>query len=90
MESIISKGISIVELKQKALAVSNAFRLGQEAQANQYCVEFIDGLSFHFPKMPEDKMTSIYQLLTVMHKAQKDRDFLFTADIVQYEILPRL
>ncbi len=94
MDTLISNSasvcVSVKALKRLAIRVSDAFRCGYEGQANQYCVEFIDEFTLYLSTVKLENLDEISNLLTIMYQAQKNRDYLFVADIIEYEILPKI
>jgi hypothetical protein len=76
------------QFQELALSTASAFRLGMEAQASEGLVALIDAL----PQMLEAgsgiNPTRLNSLLATMFAAQSRRDYLYLADLLQYELLP--
>jgi len=90
MVTLATENLNKNRLFEKAHIMCDAFRLGAEGQANEYCVEFCEDLVRYLPILEDNTIQQINNLLQLMLKAQMNRDFLYVADIVQYEILPKL
>lgn len=76
------------QFQELALSTASALRLGMEAQASEGLVALIDAL----PQMLKDGSgidpTRLNALLANMFAAQSRRDYLYLADLLQYELLP--
>ena len=71
-------------------ATANAFRLGVEGQGNSQLAIFIDLLD---EKMSSIRATSVLKLPHILEsslKAISRRDYLWAADLLEYEIMPLL
>lgn len=80
------------ELCRQALrSAAASFRLGMEAQANEAFVAFIDALSTLFGTPEHQRLASeLNELLGHILAAQQRGDPLSVADLLEYELAPRL
>jgi len=82
-------------LKHEALLeiitkTTEAFRQGREADGNERLLGFVDGFSQICPDLPAESVLKLPPLLEEALKAISRRDFLWAADILDYEIKPLL
>jgi hydroxymethylpyrimidine/phosphomethylpyrimidine kinase len=76
--------------KKDFLLTAQAFRLGQEAAANQLLTASIDKLAPAMTAVAPRNLAELSQLLQQTLNAQARQDVIGLADLLQYELLPRL
>lgn len=64
-----------------------AFRLGMEGQGSEGLVALIDALPGLLKSLPVDFAVRLNQLLATMLAAQGRKDYLYLADLLEYELL---
>ncbi len=74
------------KLKMLAQEVATDFRLGMEAQAGENLVALIDMLPQMFESGSGVDAMRLNALLTAMFAAQSRRDYIYLADLLQYEL----
>lgn len=67
-----------------------AFRLGHDGEGNELLGRFIDGLLRLLPSVNPSQMNGIQIVLVPMLQAQERGDYLFLADLLEYELAPLL
>lgn len=72
------------ELVQEAVV---AFRLGREAQGSEKLVAIVDLLPVLVSTVPSTDLPRLNGMFSAMLAAQGRRDFLFLADLLEYELL---
>ena len=72
------------------LATSHLFRLGMLAQANDSLVTIVDGLSELFSDASFACASEIGPLLHEVVQAQERGDVIRLADLLEFELLPRV
>ncbi|WP_286265380.1 hypothetical protein [Thalassotalea atypica] len=75
-------------ISTKTRSVISTLRLGYEGEAGNQLASLVDLLVQ--AKISNENMTQITNLLKVSHQALSNRDYLFAADIIEYEIYPRI
>jgi hypothetical protein len=70
--------------------VVEAYRLGMEGQASEHLVKLIDLLTSVLAKGPPEMVLRITPLLANAMSAIERKDYLYVADIFEYEIAPLL
>jgi len=73
-----------------ARSTANLFRLGMEGAANDMLVTLIDGLTELLRDVAPERADEIGHLLSDAVRAQERGDVLRVADLVEFELLPRL
>ncbi len=73
-----------------ATAAAHSYRTGAEAQASESMIRVIDLLGEQLPAMTEETITRINQILSEIFSAQQRSDFLWAADMLEYELCPLL
>lgn len=76
-------------LSALALAV-RALRLGRQAEAGERVVEMVDALTRHLSRPPVRREGEIGPLLSRVVAAQERGDLLCIADLLEYEVGPRI
>lgn len=71
------------ELVQGAVV---AFRLGREAQGSEKLVAIVDLLPGLVSNVPSTALPRLNGMFSAMLAAQSRRDFLFLADLLEYEL----
>ncbi len=71
-------------------SVVGAFRLGMEAQGGEGLIAIIDSLPSLIAERKELALEMLNELLTEILSSQSRKDFLFLADLLEYELLPLL
>jgi len=78
------------QLEYLGTNLCDKYRIGYEVESHQLMTKFIDALVVFL----EDKKLSdnqlLQQLFTIMLDAQEKKDTLYLADIIQYELLPKI
>ena len=67
-----------------------AFRLGLEGEGSEHLVSLIDSISVLMTKASEDGLMQLSSLLTETLGAIERKDYLWAADMLEYEIAPLL
>ena len=67
-----------------------AFRLGMEGEGSEQLVALIDSISVLMASASEDTFIQLSTLLSEALGAIKRKDYLWTADMLEYEIAPLL
>lgn len=70
--------------------VVRACRLGMEAMAGDRLVDFIDSLSVRLLTLPPAKVNQLTPVLAQVLFAQEKRDYIWMADLLQYQVAPML
>jgi hypothetical protein len=70
--------------------VVEAYRLGMEGQASEHLVKLIDLLTPILAKGPPEMVMRINPLLANAISAIERKDYLYSADMFEYEIAPLL
>ena len=70
--------------------VVEAYRLGMEGQASEHLVKLIDLLTSVLAKATSEQVLRINALLANAISAIEHKDYLYVADIFEYEIAPLL
>jgi hypothetical protein len=65
------------------------FRFGMEGTANAAFTKLLDGLSPYLARRP-DKTDELVPVLREVLAAQSRGDYLYVADLLEYELGPRL
>jgi len=68
---------------------SLALLQGREGEGNLLLSHFFDELLLFTPTLSVDKTHELSQIMTIMHQAQQDRDYVYLVDILSY-VLPNL
>ncbi len=76
-------------LSALALAV-RALRLGRQAEAAERVVDMVDALMLHLSRPPVGREQDVGPLLARVIAAQERGDLLCIADLLEYEVGPRL
>jgi hypothetical protein len=71
-------------------SVVNAYRLGMEGLAGEQLVGLIDAVGDLLGKAPPDLVLKLNPILTEALGAIERKDYLWAADIFEYEIAPLL
>jgi len=71
-------------------SVVGAFRFGMEAQGGEGLIAIIDSLPSLIVERKELALEMLNALLTEILSSQSRKDFLFLADLLEYELLPLL
>lgn len=71
-------------------AAAIAFRLGMEAQGCQRLGRFVDALLPLLSGISGEKLVSLNGVLSETLAAQGRKDYLWAADLLEYEIAPLL
>jgi|GEM_PF-416284 len=71
-------------------SVINAYRLGMEGQASEHLVKLIDMLEGLLNKAPQELILEINPILTEALGAIERKDYLWAADMLEYELWPLL
>lgn len=74
------------ELESLLQKTAEAFRLGAEAQGSEGLVALIDGLPALLEQVPGDATACLNQVLSAMLAAQSRKDYLYLADLLEYEL----
>jgi len=75
----------------KMQRTANAFRLGMEGKAGQLFSELIDELlTVISTSAPDESLKNFNTLLQKMIEAQLKADFLYLADLIEYELIDAL
>jgi len=67
-----------------------AFRLGMEGEGSEQLVLLIDSISVLMAAASQDAIVRLSQLLTETLGAIERKDYLWAADMLEYEIAPLL
>lgn len=76
-----------LQIAQKAV---ESYRCGMEAQGSECLVALIDVLSAMLQKSESPDSGALSQVLAAMFAAQERKDYLYLADLLQYEMVPLL
>lgn len=71
-------------------SVVDAYRLGMEGQASEHLVSLIDMLSHLLGKSPPELASKLNPVLAETLGAVERKDYLWAADMLEYEIAPLL
>ena len=71
---------------QNAIATAHAFRCGYEGEGNRLFAQLLDDLLVLLKQVNNQQAASIKALIPVMFEAQKRRDTIYLADILEYEL----
>ncbi|MFD2168134.1 hypothetical protein ACFSJY_17900 [Thalassotalea euphylliae] len=82
MESLIK------DITNQTTTLVRSLRLGYEGDAGLQTTIYID-LLMEAP-LPKSNLEELSNLITIAHNALANRDYLFAADIFEYEISPRV
>ena len=74
----------------KVIATAHAFRCGYEGQGNRLFAEILEGLISVTQSLDLTGANSVQALIPVMFDAQKRRDTIYLADLLEYELISRL
>lgn len=80
----------INKLCQKSTLLVQHLRCARIAASNQALTEFIDLLIDYCEQQQLQTNQEIIQIFDIMHTAQANNDWLYLADIIEYELIPRL
>jgi len=80
----------INELCQKSTLLVQHLRCARVAASNQALTEFIDLLIHYCEQQQLQTNQEIIQIFNIMQTAQANNDWLYLADIIEYELIPRL
>ncbi len=69
---------------------TEAFRLGMEGLASERLTQLIDLWSADLKSFPEETLMQLNSHFNELFAAQSRKDFLYVADLLQYEITPLL
>lgn len=69
-------------------SVVRAFRLGMEGQGNETLTSLIDSLGKLMTSAPQETLRQLNPLLTEAMNAMARKDYLWAADLFEYEIAP--
>lgn len=76
-------------MQELLLQSSLLFRLGMDAKANDTFARFVDALSQQLPQISSSiDVTHLNMKLNQLFQAQSRADYLYLADLLEYEILP--
>ena len=79
------------EMQVLAYQTALFFRLGMDAKANDTFAKFMDSLAQQLPSLPSHvDVNSLNHYLNQMFLAQSRADYLYLADLLEYEIGPQL
>lgn len=67
-----------------------AFRLGMEGEGSEHLVSLIDSISVLMANASQDAIMQLSSLLTETLGAIERKDYLWAADMLEYEIAPLL
>lgn len=83
MESI---AMDVCALSEKLI---NDLRCGYQASSHQLTITWLDAMNEHLQsaKIKDSHLDNLFQ---IMLSAQQRKDYLFYADIIEYELLPYL
>jgi len=81
---------TIGKLTYAATEAAHGYRTGAEAQASESMIQVIDLLAETLPSMPEKTIIQLNQVLSEIFSAQQRSDFIWAADMLEYELCPRL
>lgn len=68
------------------MSAVTAFRLGMEGQANEELIAFIDGFPGFLRNRGLSDAAQVNVVLTEILSAQSRKDYLFVADLLEYEL----
>ena len=71
-------------------SAARLFRLGMEGQASENLVKFIDAFMPTLVGAAQEQIGQFSSLLNEIITAQARKDYLRVADLLEYEILPRI
>jgi hypothetical protein len=74
-------------LADKLIRTANLLRCGHEGAANESLAEVYELLLALPAQLSSQQLEWLKQLFPVMYDAQKRRDWIFLADILQYEVI---
>lgn len=80
--------MSLDTLSNALLESASNFRIGREALANRQLAALFDLMSEHLSQLNTAEQAHIQQVLPQLFTAQKRRDLLYLADLLQYELRP--
>ncbi len=69
-------------------ATTSAFRIGLEGQGNEQLTALIDAIGQRLPLLPAERLPRLTPLLENALNAIARRDYLWAADMLDYEIRP--
>lgn len=79
-----------MNLHQHIHAVVHALRLGRSAEGNDALAEFLQQLSIALTGPLGSQAPLLLPALRALLQAQEQGDFLYVADLLEYELAPRL
>lgn len=71
-------------------SAASLFRLGMEGQASENMVKFIDTFLPELGGKPPEQIAQLTLLLNDIMTAQSRKDYLRVADLLEYELLPKI
>ena len=80
--------MSLDTLTDALLACRSNFCIGHEALANTQLAALFGMLSEQLPQLNTAEQAHLQQVLLQLFAAQKRRDLLYLADLLQYELSP--
>ncbi|MDJ0764478.1 MAG: hypothetical protein QNJ97_15990 [Myxococcota bacterium] len=67
------------------------FRIGMEASGSDALIRFVDAFEAHFREQADKtRATALAPILNNIIQAQVSGDFLYVADLLEYELMPLL
>ena len=78
----------VVPWRQALDRSAAAFRLGHDGEGNELLGQFIDGFLRVLPGMEQSSIARSQAILEPMLQAQQRGDYLFLADLLEYELTP--
>ena len=80
----------ITEITQQSELLVSHIRCGRFAASNHSFAAFIDLILKYSEEQQLTKDQELVQIFNIMQAAQGRNDWLFLADIIEYELQPRL
>lgn len=77
-----------VTISQTLKMAAEAFRLGMEAAGSEALARATELLEAKISGWSEQELRSLNLLLEELFEAQSSKNFLFAADILEYQVLP--
>ena len=78
------------QLSQCIDAVSNAYRLGMEASAGERLITLMDLVAEELAALSTEQQAALNQRLTQCMEAIARKDYLYAADLLEFEIAAHL
>lgn len=75
-----------MNLKDLSQHIALSYRLGREGKGSEDLVRFVDALSGLVAELDASQMERLNCLFAQIFAAQQRRDFVFVADILEYEL----